>query len=54
MQKKDLIENLENIIKVLKESNQEEIRVWASDETENDWISLEGNFKFNNKILDIL
>jgi hypothetical protein len=54
MQKKDLIENLENIIQALKESDQEEISVWAFDETDNDWIALGGKFELNDKILDIL
>ena len=51
---KKLINTLEDIITELKNSREEEITIRAYDEIDSDWITLRGELKLNNKILDIL
>ena len=57
MQKKDLIENLENIIRELKNAGDENdnVVIWAYDSSYGCWITMDGKFELDdNNNLNIL
>jgi hypothetical protein len=54
MKRQKLIENLENILSELKNSNKEEVIIWAYDPSYNEdgsgaWIVMDGNFEMDDK-----